>query len=285
MPPFDCFGLTKNKKKNVLEYYVGLVEGDLVWGNTLPLVPVKYDTYYNYKNEHNDKSRETPSTSGNKKENHSHTPHGSSIRSHSTISELPLSQMAIVPTYTAPQKSNLKVHNQPSITSPYYDMMESQSISEPWIPLVVSEISLPKIHEQLEKKETTVVETQAVQPEKVQSKCSSKQLCAESKCVTHCKSKPCTSKSSTKKPRPGDITIAIKKKRKGLIVEGVAPAACNKEICELYTNKNLVPDKSENDNKDKPGKEQKFTVTAKENVEIIINKNKISIANNDKKKK
>ncbi|XP_044258535.1 uncharacterized protein LOC123007351 isoform X2 [Tribolium madens] len=307
------FKAANNKKKTVLEYYVSLVKGDLVWSNTLPLVPPDYNAFYNHASEHKKVPIEEPmiATRVSREESSrepTRSPSRSSRRNSGSVSKRrrnTLSQVDVTQDNAPPKAVTMspelhQVHDAP------------ESIDESWFPHVVSETSLPKIYEKYEKTEVEKVEAQKVEPrddpeepeesaqpqeppetpKKVISKCSSKQVCIKHECKGSCKTKPCSSStpsSPSKKAGPGDITIAIKKKRNGIVVEGIAPVTCNKEVCEIYKNKNLAPADSEKQKKAsssaKSPKEKRFKVVAKDNVEIIINNNTVSVANSDKKKK
>ncbi|XP_008200810.2 uncharacterized protein LOC103315014 isoform X1 [Tribolium castaneum] len=367
----------KRKKKNVLEYYVGLVKGDLVWSNTLPLVPQNYDTYYNHASERKKVPVEEPivATRVSRAESSrepTRSPSRSSRRSSGSATRR--KRLTLPESNNEPQKTVTSSPEPQQVNAPEMAQVdETQELKdESWFPHVVSDTSLPNIQETFEKKEVEQTEAQPVEPrddpheeefveqqeepeeqqeepeeqqeepeeqpppppQAVKSKCSTKQVCIKHDCKSGCKaSKACCSSASqssspppppssaphsssvppssarhsssppapsarhsssppppSQKAGPGDITIAIKKKRKGIVIEGRAPASCNKEVCEIYKNKNLVPDKPEKQQKaksssDKPPKEQKFKVVAKDSVEIIINNNTISVTNNDKRKK
>lgn len=290
---------SKKSVKKKMEYYVSLINGDLVWGEALPLLPQNYDTYYNYSN-HNDKEPTPPSTpvedpmvatrvtndtshraysraatpSENEYQNQSDSPDDRSI-----ISEL------ITDPDNMPLESQEKNNDSPKSKFPPFSM-GPESLYAPWSPFLVSEHSLPRIREEvIEKEEAPPVEAEPVpakEETKPKSKCSSKSVCVRNSCVK-CKSKECQGKPSTsKKGHPRDaIRIAIKKtKDNGICVEGKAPKACNKEICEIYKNKSMMPDKSAKHR----DRDQTFKISGKDNIEIYINNQKICVANNKNKK-
>ncbi|XP_063911474.1 uncharacterized protein LOC135128543 isoform X2 [Zophobas morio] len=271
-----------------LEYYVALVNGDLVWSNKLPLEPQNFTTFYNHSNK--TKKGDTPGTpvedpmfatrvtpeerarpmqSRKRRNPHNNSPSDS----RSTISELPMEQVAQSQAQSSPSRRG----KPPAELASYPLGPESQE--ELWAPHLVSEISLPRVHEPVKKQEVKIVEAE---PEKPKSVCSEKTVCMGNNC-TVCKSTP---SGSNKKCFGGDIKINIKKtKDKGVRVSGAGAKSCNKEICEIYKNKNLMPDKPGTSSVKKSKDScQKFTISAKENIEIYINDKKICLGKNKGKK-
>lgn len=353
-----------------LEYYVSLVNGDLVWGNSLPLVPRHYETYYNHSNDNskdvkveNDENKEANSESIQPIKKSEQKPKVNIVKINesddksSIISEItPAHFEALYSPPLAPIKESI-IPSTSKKSSEVFKLlsMSPESPYEPWAPFLVSTTSLPilfsePVHElkvqksvirkleaapmSMEKKNTmkeddnknqnikeenvenekiskendeNVEETKAKendldkkssentveeiekpfdkkvtyeekelekQSKESKSKCSTKAICAKNNCDG------CKDERNTKKRRSNDITIAIKKtKNNGILIEGTAPKACNKEICEIYKNKNFQPESDHNTKKKEERRDQKFTIRAKNNVEIFINNKQIRVAN------
>ncbi|RZC35341.1 uncharacterized protein BDFB_005298, partial [Asbolus verrucosus] len=246
---------------------MSLIDGDLVWGQSLPLVPQNYKAYYNYSNVKSIKSKDH-SPNGSRASTFPSQPPQTSPRT-SSISEIPLEDLLYL--------NNRSGQNTAS-SSPTSGDSEDPYV--PWGPFLVSESSLPTLQEVAQKKEVGQLEApkEATQRKKDTTKdepttCASKPKCVDNLCKT-CKSKAC--ETIKKKSCGQGIVIDITKTKSNgnnIIVE--AEGHCNKEICELYKNKALVPDNA-NSSKEKDPCDKRLMFTAKDNIQIVIKNKKIS---------